>query len=181
MVPGARVNTVEVQGRCNGNGVTKEPGNSRKHLIQMFHCRMEECSSAAKRSTNNQYVCKYIGRINDQSNWSGPFSLVVMTLDLRSRGTWFDPLSGHSTGYFLYRSVSPLTTLRTDNVYLPLNVRFPSICSGNFFVFQSHTLNFPPYFPRWMTSPIAQPIPCCSVDASRCMSSRHDSMQRSIN
>ena len=81
MVPGARVNTVEAQGRCNGNGVTKEPGNSRKHLIQMFHCRMEECSSAAKRSTNNQYVCKYIGCINDQSNWSGPFSLVVMTLD----------------------------------------------------------------------------------------------------
>ena len=43
------------------------------------------CSSAAKRSTNNQYVCKYIGRINDQSNWFGPFSLVVMMLDYRSR------------------------------------------------------------------------------------------------
>ena len=81
LVPGARMTTVGAQGRCNGNGVTKEPGNSRKHLIQMFHCRMEECSSTAKRSTNNQYVCKYIGRINDQSNWSGPFSLVVMTLD----------------------------------------------------------------------------------------------------
>ena len=53
-----------------------------------------------KRSTNNQYVCKYIGCINDQSNWSGPFSLVVMTLDYRSRGTWFDPRSGHSTGIF---------------------------------------------------------------------------------
>ena len=92
--------TVGAQGRCNGNGVTKEPGNSRKHLIQMFHCRMEECSSAAKRSTNNQYVCKYIGRINDQSNWSGPFSLVAMMLDYRSRGTWFDPRSGHSTGIF---------------------------------------------------------------------------------
>ena len=58
------------------------------------------CSSAAKRSTNNQYVCKYIGCINDQSNWSGPFSLVVMTLDYRSRGTWFDPRSGHSTEIF---------------------------------------------------------------------------------
>ena len=81
LVPGARMTTVGAQGRCNGNGVTKEPGNCRKHLIQMFHCRMEECSSAAKRSTNNQYVCKYIGRINDQSNWSGPTSLVVMTLD----------------------------------------------------------------------------------------------------
>ena len=58
------------------------------------------CSSAAKRSTNSQYVCKYIGCINDQSNWSGPFSLVVRTLDYRSRGTWFDPRSGHSEGIF---------------------------------------------------------------------------------
>ena len=94
LVPGARMTTIRAQGRCNGNRVTKEPGNSRKHLIQMFHCRIEECSGAAKRSTNNQYVCKYIGRINDQSNWSGPFSLVVMMLDYRSRGTWFDPRSG---------------------------------------------------------------------------------------
>ena len=109
LVPGARMTTVGAQGRCNGNGVTKEPGNSRKHLIQMFHCWME-CSSAAKRSTNNQYVCKYIGRINDQSNWSGPFSLVVMTLDYRSRGTWFDPRSGHSTGIFSFRSISPPST-----------------------------------------------------------------------
>ena len=99
-MPGARMTTVRAQGRCNGNGVTKEPGNSRKHLIQMFHCRMEQCSSAAKRSTNNQYVCKYIVRINDQSNWSRPFSPVVMTLNYRSRGTWFDPRSGHSTGIF---------------------------------------------------------------------------------
>ena len=41
-----------------------------------------------------------IGIIIDQSNWSGPFSLVVMMLDYRSRGTWFDPLSGHPTGIF---------------------------------------------------------------------------------
>ena len=61
------------------------------------HCL---CSSAAKRSTNNQYVCKYIGRINDQSNRSRPFSLVVMTLDFRSRGTWFDPRLRHSTEIF---------------------------------------------------------------------------------
>ena len=67
VVPGAMMTTVGAQGRCNGNGVTKEPGNSRKHLIQMFYCRMEECSSAAKRSTNIQYVCKYIGRINDRT------------------------------------------------------------------------------------------------------------------
>ena len=73
--------TIRAQGRCNGNGVTKEPGNSRKHLIQMFHCRMEECSSARQSEVQiiNMYV--NIGCINDQSNWSGPFSLVVMTLD----------------------------------------------------------------------------------------------------
>ena len=53
-------------------------------------CNYYVRSSAAKRSTNNRYVCKYIGRIVDQSNWSGPFSLVVMTLDYRSGGTWFD-------------------------------------------------------------------------------------------
>ena len=41
-VPGARMTTLRAQGPCNGNGVTKEPENSRKHLIQMFHCRMEE-------------------------------------------------------------------------------------------------------------------------------------------
>ena len=40
------------------------------------------------------------GRITDQSNRSGPFSLVVMTFDYRSRGTWFDPRSGHPTGVF---------------------------------------------------------------------------------
>ena len=86
------------------------------------------CSSAAKRSTSNQYVCKYIGRINDQSNWSGPFSLVVMTLDYRSRGTWFDPRSGHSTGifslqvyfsyYYMYKS-----TCQTK-IYLPKKLSF---------------------------------------------------------
>ena len=60
------------------------------------------CSSVAKRSTNNRYmyVCKYIGHIIHQSNWSGPFSLVVMMLDYRSRGTWFDPRLGHSIEVF---------------------------------------------------------------------------------
>ena len=58
LVPGARMTTVGAQGRCNGNGVTKEPGNSRKHLIQMFHCRMEECSSA--RQSEVQIINMYV-------------------------------------------------------------------------------------------------------------------------
>ena len=95
-----RMTTVGAQGNAMATESQKGLGNSRKHLIQTFHCKMEECSSAAKRSTNNQYVCKYIGCINDQSNWSGPFSLMVMMLDYRSRGTWFDPRSGHLTGIF---------------------------------------------------------------------------------
>ena len=107
----------ELKGDAMATESQKSLGIVEKHLIQMFHCRMEECSSAAKRSTNNQYVCKYIGRINDQSNWSGPFSLVVMTLDYRSRGTWFDPRSGHSTGIFSFRSISPPTTLSPVNIW----------------------------------------------------------------
>ena len=99
LVTGAKMITIRAQGLCNGNN-PKEPWNSKKHLIQMFYCRMEECSSVLKRSTNNRYVCKYIGCIIDQSIWSGPFSLVVMTLDYRSRGTQFDPWLEHSTGIF---------------------------------------------------------------------------------
>ena len=79
------------------------------------------CSSAAKRSTLNQYVCKYIGRINDQSNWSGPFSLVVMTLDYRSRVLGSIPGRGNRREYFIYRSLSPPTTpttcFREKNVF----------------------------------------------------------------
>ena len=48
----------------------------------------------------DMFVKNYIGGIIDQSTWSGPFSLVVMMLDYRSRGTWFDPRSLHSTGIF---------------------------------------------------------------------------------
>ena len=51
------------------------------------------CSSVAKRSTNNRHVCKYIGRIIDQSP--------DMTLDYKS---WT------RREYFLYRSISPPTT-----------------------------------------------------------------------
>ena len=51
-----------------------------KHLIQMFDCSMGECGSAD--ATNIVYsVYRFIGNIFDQSNWSGPFSLVVMTPD----------------------------------------------------------------------------------------------------
>ena len=76
----------------------------------MFHCRLEECRSAAKRSTNNRYVCKYNGRIIDQSYWSGPFSLVVMTLDHRSRVLCSILDRNTRRAYFLYKSISPPTT-----------------------------------------------------------------------
>ena len=45
-------------------------------------------------------VYRYIGCITDHSNWSGPFSLVVMTPDEKSRGRGFKSRSGHSTGGF---------------------------------------------------------------------------------
>ena len=45
-------------------------------------------------------VYRYIGCINDQSNWSGPFSLVVMTPDFESEDRGFKPRLGHSTGNF---------------------------------------------------------------------------------
>ena len=45
-------------------------------------------------------VYRYIGCISDQSNWSGPFSLVVMTHDFESEGRVFKSRSGHSTGSF---------------------------------------------------------------------------------
>ena len=94
------------------------------------------CSSAAKRSSSNKYVCKYIGRINDQSNWSGPFSLVVMTLDYRSRNTWFDPRSGTRREYFLYRSISPPTCI---NPLVKPRFTCPKNCRFSFF---SKTLSY---------------------------------------
>ena len=45
-------------------------------------------------------VYRHIGCITDQSNWSGPFSLVVMMPDFESEGRGFKPRSGHSTGHF---------------------------------------------------------------------------------
>ena len=45
-------------------------------------------------------VYRYIGFITDQSNWSGPFSLVVMTPYFESEGGGFKPRSGHSNGSF---------------------------------------------------------------------------------
>ena len=50
LVPGARMTTVRVQGRSCVYGVKKSLGINKiipKHLIQMFHCSMEECGSAA--------------------------------------------------------------------------------------------------------------------------------------
>ena len=39
---------------------------------------------------------RYIGCITDQSDWSGPSSLVVMMPDSESRGRRFKSRSGHS-------------------------------------------------------------------------------------
>ena len=50
-----------------------------KHLIQMFHCSMEE-DKVVRLAKHNLY--RYIVCIIYQYNWSGPFSLVVMTPDL---------------------------------------------------------------------------------------------------
>ena len=76
-----RISTVRAQGRSCVYGVKNSLGINKiihKHLIQMFHCSMEECGSAA---SEVQCIYIYIGCITDQSNWSGPFSLVVMTPD----------------------------------------------------------------------------------------------------
>ena len=52
-----------------------------KHLKQMFNSRIEECSRKASRCVN-MYKDIHVERecITDQSNWSGPYSLVVVCL-----------------------------------------------------------------------------------------------------
>ena len=57
-----------------------------KRLSQMFHCGMEECGSASAKYIVYS-VYRFIGCIIDQCNWSGPFSLVVMTPDFYP-GDW---------------------------------------------------------------------------------------------
>ena len=50
LVPGARMSTARAQGRSCVYGVKKSLRINKiilKHLIQMFHCSMEECGSAA--------------------------------------------------------------------------------------------------------------------------------------
>ena len=49
LVPGARMTTIRAQGRSCVYGVKKSLGINKiipKHLMQMFHCSMEECGSA---------------------------------------------------------------------------------------------------------------------------------------
>ena len=55
-------------------------------------------------------VYEYIGCITDQSNWSGPFSLLVMTPDFDSDVAGSKPGRGTRLGIFLYRSIAPPTT-----------------------------------------------------------------------
>ena len=76
-----------------------------KHLIQMFLVawRNEEVRLAK----NNLY--RYIGCIIYQSNWSGPFSLVVMTPDLESGDRGSRP--GQVESFYLQVYISPPTTI----------------------------------------------------------------------
>ena len=66
----------------------------------------------------------YIGVIIDQSNWSGPFSLVVMTPDLESSNLGLHPGQGTRLEVFIYRSISPPTILgqtqqqQSKNIYI---------------------------------------------------------------
>ena len=51
------------------------------------------------------YIHRYIDCIIDQSNWSGPFSLVVMTPDLESIDLGSQPGRGTRQEIFIYRSI----------------------------------------------------------------------------
>ena len=55
-------------------------------------------------------VYTYIVCITDQSNWCGPFSLVVTTPDLESNNLGSQPGLGIRLEVFIYRSISPPTT-----------------------------------------------------------------------
>ena len=50
-------------------------------------------------------VYRYIGCIIDQSNWLGPFSLVVTTPDLESSDLGSHPGRGTRLEVFIYRSI----------------------------------------------------------------------------
>ena len=52
-------------------------------------------------------VYRYIGCIIDKSNWSGPFSLVVITSDLESSNLGSRPGRGTRLEVFIYRPMSP--------------------------------------------------------------------------
>ena len=55
-------------------------------------------------------VYRYIGCIIDQSNWSGPLSLVFMTPDWNPEAVGSNPGRGTRLEVFIYRSISPPTT-----------------------------------------------------------------------
>ena len=57
-------------------------------------------------------VYRYIGCITDQSNWSGPFSLVVMTPIRNPEAVGSNPGRGTRLEVFIYRSISPPTTFK---------------------------------------------------------------------
>ena len=55
-------------------------------------------------------VYMYIGCIADQSNWSGPSSLLIITPDLESSDLGSRPGWGMRLEVSIYRSISPSTT-----------------------------------------------------------------------
>ena len=55
-------------------------------------------------------VYRYTGCIIDQSNWSGPFSLVVMTPIRNPKAVGSVPGRGTRLEIFIYRYISPPTT-----------------------------------------------------------------------
>ena len=72
----------------------------------MFHCSMEKCGSAAAK----YFVLQYIGCIIDQSNWSGPFSL-VMTPDFHPGNRGSRPYAALAGCFNLQVYISPTATL----------------------------------------------------------------------
>ena len=106
-----RITIVRAQGRSRVYGVNKSLGMNKiipKHLIQMFHCSMEECGSAA----SEVQLYSYIGCIIDQSNWSGPFSLEVMHPIRNPEAVSSNPGRGTRLEVFIHRSISPTITAR---------------------------------------------------------------------
>ena len=80
----------------------------------MFHCSMEECGSAtAKYIVYSVY--RFIWCIIDQSYWSGPSSLVVITPDFNPCDRGSRPAMAEC--FYLQVYMSPPTTQLSSKIY----------------------------------------------------------------